>query len=201
MVHQEISSMLDVPAIASFFMSKKEEVKNQKPNEFFNRGPRSQAHQRAYSATISAQDKPTPLNFKKIAVTVTDGLVKEGGLFAASYISYRVITDPLRYDVRRRDSDFGLLRKILARQFPNIVVAPCSGVPPVKNVPKLIEKRERYYSRFIQAIVRSEELKTSQFFLDFLYEQDAKNWAKIIKDANEKIKTPKSLEEYTTVNG
>lgn len=53
----------------------------------------------------------------------------------------------------------------------------------------------------MQAIVRSEELKTSQFFLDFLYEQDAKNWAKIVKDANENIKSPKSLEEYITVNG
>ena len=162
--------MLDVPAIASFFMQKKEEVKNQKPDEFFNRGPRSQAHQRTYSATISAQEKPTPLNFKKISISVSDGLVKEAGLFAGSYISYRVKTDPLGYDVRRRDSDFGVLRKILARQFPNIVVAPCSGIPPVKNVPKLIEKRERYYRRFMQTLIKSEELKSSQFFLDFLYE-------------------------------
>jgi hypothetical protein len=95
--------MLDVPAIASFFMQKKDEVKNQKPDEFFNRGPRSQAHQRTYSATVSSQERPTPLNFKKISVGVSDGLVKEAGLFAASYISYRVKTEPLGYEVRRRD--------------------------------------------------------------------------------------------------
>jgi hypothetical protein len=71
----------------------------------------------------------------------------------------------------------------------------------VKNVPKLIEKRERYYTRFMQTLVKSEELKSSQFFLDFLYEQDQKIWAKIMKDANDKIKAPKSLEEYITLNG
>jgi hypothetical protein len=77
-------------------------------------------------------------------------LVKEAGFFSTlNFISYRVKTDPVSYDVRRTDADFGFLRKILAKQFPNIVVAPCSGVPPVKNVPKLIEKRERYYNRFM----------------------------------------------------
>jgi len=55
------------------------------------------------------------LNFKKVGIAVSDGLVKEAGLFATSYISYRVKTDPLGYEVRRRDSDFGVLRKILAR--------------------------------------------------------------------------------------
>jgi hypothetical protein len=64
---------------------------------------------------MSAQEKPTPLNFKKVGIAVSDGLVKEAGLFATSYISYRVKTDPLGYEVRRRDSDFGVLRKILAR--------------------------------------------------------------------------------------
>jgi len=101
---------------------------------------------------------------------VSDGLVKEAGLFAASFISYKVRTDPLGYEVRRRDSDFAFLRKIIVRQFPNISVAPCSGTPPVKNVPKLIEKRERYYSRFMQAIVKREEIKTSQLLLDFVFE-------------------------------
>ena len=122
-------------------------------------------------------------------------------MFAASFISYRVRTSPTGYEVRRRDSDFAFLRKVIVRQFPNISVAPCSGNPPLKNIPKLIEKRERYYTRFMQALARSEEIKSSQFLLDFLYEVDVKNWAKIMKDANDIIKAPRTLQEYMTVNG
>jgi PX domain len=76
----------------------------------------------------------------------------------------------LGYEVRRRDSDFAFLRKILVRQFPHLVVPPCSGTPPAKNIPKLIERREKYYARFMQAVMRSEEMKNSQFLLDFIYE-------------------------------
>ena len=53
----------------------------------------------------------------------------------------------------------------------------------------------------MQALARSEEIKSSQFILDFLYEVDVKNWAKIMKDANDIIKAPRTLQEYMTVNG
>jgi len=150
---------------------------------------------------MSAHDKPTPLNFKKVTIEVSDGLVKEAGLFAASFISYSVRTDPLGYAVRRRDSDFALLRKIILRQFPNIAVPPCNGNPPVKFTPMLVKKKERYYTRFMQALVRCEEIKTSQLLLDFVFESDNKNWAKVIKEANDKFKAPRNLEEYVTSNG
>ena len=76
-------------------------------------------------------------------------------------ISYRIKTAPLGYEVRRKDTDFSLLRKILARQFPHIIVPPCTSAALPKAVPKLIEKRERYYTRFLQGVIRSEELKSS----------------------------------------
>ena len=52
-------------------------------------------------------------------------------------------------------------------------------------MPKLIEKRERYYTRFL---------------LDFLFEQDHKAWSHQVKEA-EKIKGPRNLEEYATPSG
>ena len=64
------------------------------------------------------EDNPTPLNFKKVAVEVSDGIVKDGGLLAAfthSVISYKVRTAPLGYEVRRKDTEFSFLRKILVR--------------------------------------------------------------------------------------
>jgi hypothetical protein len=64
----------------------------------------------------------------------------------------------------------------------------------------LIEKRERYYTRFLEAVARSEELKSSQFLLDFLFESDFKAWNLAVKEA-EKIRVPRTLEEYATPNG
>ncbi len=48
--------------------------------------------------------------------------------------------------------------------------------------------------------MRSEELKSSQFLLDFLFEQDFKAWTHALKEA-EKIKAPRTIEEYATLNG
>jgi regulator of sigma D len=52
----------------------------------------------------------------------------------------------------------------------------------------------------MQAVMRSEELKSSQFLLDFLFETDFKVFAKILKDS-EKILGPKKLDDYVTANG
>jgi hypothetical protein len=60
-------------------------------------------------------EKPTPLNFKRISIEVADGQAKEGGLFGATFVSYRIKTTPLNYEVRRKDADFALLRKVLNR--------------------------------------------------------------------------------------
>ena len=53
----------------------------------------------------------------------------------------------------------------------------------------------------MQALTRSEEIKTSQLLLDFVFEADRNNWAKVIKEANDKYKAPRNLEEYMTSNG
>jgi hypothetical protein len=60
-------------------------------------------------------DNPTPLNFKRVIVTVSEGTVKDSGVFSSGHISYRVVTDPVGYEVRRKDSDFAFLRKILMK--------------------------------------------------------------------------------------
>jgi hypothetical protein len=84
-------------------------------------------------------------------------------------------------------------------------VPPCTlaGTPPAKAVPKAIEKRERYYTRFLQAVMRSEELKNSQFLLDFLFEQDSKAFAKLQKDVEKfgQTRGPSRLDEYLTASG
>lgn len=49
-------------------------------------------------------------------------------------------------------------------------------------------------------VLRSEELKHSQFLLDFLFEEDLKNFVKVVKDS-EKLLGPRQINEYVTNNG
>jgi hypothetical protein len=46
---------------------------------------------------------------------VSEGLIKDGGIFTTNYITYKIETEPLHYEVRRKDADFFFLRKILNR--------------------------------------------------------------------------------------
>lgn len=103
---------------------------------------------RQYINTRRIQEAPTPLNFKKLDIRVSEGLIKEGGIFSVNYITYKIETEPLHYEVRRKDADFIFLRKILTRQFPHLIVPPLPSKAPKPN-PKYIKKREKYYQRFL----------------------------------------------------
>lgn len=41
--------------------------------------------------------EPTVLNFKKVNIKVSEGLVKEGGIFSGNYVTYIVCTNPLNF--------------------------------------------------------------------------------------------------------
>jgi hypothetical protein len=86
-----IMGEVPVGALASFFFNKQEDAKKDDPKVIYQ-GPRSQANHRQFADTASVKDKPTPINFRKVSIEVSDGLVKDGGIFTASYISYLVKT-------------------------------------------------------------------------------------------------------------
>mmetsp|Transcript_84203 Transcript_84203/g.116359 ORF Transcript_84203/g.116359 Transcript_84203/m.116359 type:complete len:112 (+) Transcript_84203:145-480(+) len=108
----------------------------------------------------------TELNFKKVDLKVCEGEVKNGGFFSSNYIMYTVDVKPLKWKAKRKDADFYVLRKILLKNYPHILIPP---LPPKtsKQTSKVIMKRERYFSRFLNAVCRSEELKSSKFLVDF----------------------------------
>lgn len=154
--------------------------------------------------TKKCEEQATVLNFKQVLIEVNDGIVKEGGIFSASYPTYKINTSAsgISYEVRRKDADFYFLRRHLLRGFPHLIIPPCP-----KDSPKLmtdrIKKREKYYTRFLQAIARCEELKTSKFLLTFLSEPDIKVYQKYQKEA-EKIKDiikNRPFEELVTLSG
>jgi hypothetical protein len=93
-------------------------------------------------------------------VRVSDGAQKQGGIFSASYLLFKVTVDPVGWKIMRKDQDFYFLRRMLLKEFPYIII-PCLPIKKKKETPKSILKRERYFTRFLQAIMRNEELKSS----------------------------------------
>ena len=83
--------------------------------------------EKQYATTKSVRDQATQLNFKKIDIIVNNGLVKEGGIFSASYLTYNITTsgDGFTWEVRRKDADFFFLRKFLLKCFPHTIIPPC----------------------------------------------------------------------------
>lgn len=121
----------------------------------------------------------------------------EGGIFSASFITYKVQTSgsSIDYEVRRKDADFYFLRKHLLRCFPHIIIPPCPKDQP-KLIAERIKRREKYYTRFLQAIARCEELKTNKFLLSFLAEKDLKTFQKVQKE-HEKMKEQLKQRPFT----
>ena len=83
--------------------------------------------------------------------------------------------------------------------FPHILVPP---LPAKKSslVEKVLLKRQKKYARFLQAIIRSEVLRSSKFFYNFLTEEDPKKFNLIVK-AEEKSKYSKALEDLPSADG
>jgi len=130
--------------------------------------------------------EPTPLNNKRIQVRVNEGSLKAGGIFSSSYLMYTIVVDPIGWKIQRKDQDFYFLRKMLLKEFPYIIIPPLP-INKKKQTDKSIKRREIYLSRFMQGIMRCEELKSSQFLVSWLTIEDPKEFAKVQK-ASEKMK-------------
>lgn len=89
-----------------------------------------------------------------------------------------VDTFPMKWRVKRLDSDFKILRDYLLKMFPQVVIPPLPGNKGKKELStRQLVKRKTYYQRFLNSVLRSQVLKTSTFLVDFLQEvnQDAFN--------------------------
>ena len=147
----------------------------------------------------TAKITPTKMNFRKVTIKVTGSEIRKGGFFSSDYVLFKISSDPLGWKVHRKDEHFYTLRRILRAQFPHILIPPLP-VPSKKMTSKFLQKREKQFTRFLQAIARSEELKSSICLNSFLTIDDQKEFLKATK-VFEKTKYGKSLSEIVSAKG
>lgn len=143
--------------------------------------------------------EPTPLNNKRITVRVVDGALKSGGIFSSSFLFYTIKTDPVGWTIQRKDDDFYFLRTILKKTYPYVVIPPLP-VKKKKDSEKSIKRRQKYFTRFLSAVCRSEILKSNKFLVEWLRMTDIKAFAKLNKE-EEKRKYVISMQHLISEKG
>ena len=124
------------------------------------------------------------------------------GVFAKSFTSYLVETFPLKYQVRKRFSDFEWLQNIIASQFPNFVIPPM----PHKNygdrfTEALILKRTRMLKKFLDGILIHPTMKHSKVLYEFLSVNSEEDFEEVKKNYSNLNNSGEKIEEFKSING
>ena len=124
------------------------------------------------------------LNNKDIKVTIKDPKTNEKSLLSLGYVTYEVFTEPSNWSVRRRYSDFTLLRNILCKFYPRYFIPPL----PEKRIGTkrfqhdFIEKRMKILQMFIDKVTCNEEFKANEALIMFLNFIDHATFEKKMKE-------------------
>ena len=142
------------------------------------------------------------LNNKEIKVTIKDPKTNEKSLLSQGYTNYEVYTEPSCWSVRRRYSDFTLLRNLLCKFYPRYFIPPL----PEKKIggkrfePNFIEKRMRILQMFINEVTCNETFKTNDALVSFLSMGDHSTFEKKMKELNSKSFN-QNFEDIKTLTG
>ena len=109
-------------------------------------------------------------------------------------------TFPMKWRVKRLDSDFVILRDFLLRTYPQVVIPPLPAGLSKKMMPRQLAKRQQYYQRFLNAVLRSQVLKTSKFLVAFLSEQSQEHFNLKLLSIEEEV-GPRNIYEFKTLSG
>ena len=129
--------------------------------------------------------KKSLLNNKDIKVTIKNPKTNEK-LLSSSYVTYEVFTEPICWSVRRRYSDFLLLRHLLCKYYPKKLIPPL----PEKKVgnkrfqQQFIESRMHFLQLFMNDIIKNEEFKANEALIVFLNFNDHTQFEKKMKELN-----------------
>ena len=141
------------------------------------------------------------LSNKEIKVTIKNPKTNEKRL-SQTYVSYEVLTEPSCWSVRRRYSDFTLLRQILCKYYPRLLIPPL----PEKKIgnkrfkPDFIERRMKFLQLFMNDLVKNESFKANEALTIFLNFNDHSQFEKKMKELNNYI-YPSNFEDTKSVSG
>ena len=125
----------------------------------------------------------------------------EVGIFAKSYVTYLVETNPFGFRVRKRYSDFEWLRNILSVHYPQCVIPPlCKKKFGDRFSGKFVNKRARLLQKFMEGILVHPLMRNSTIFYDFISCDNEEEIEKK-KKGYEKIKIPDNIRELKTIEG
>jgi hypothetical protein len=125
------------------------------------------------------------LSNKEIKVTIKNPKTNEKRL-SQTYVTYEVLTEPSCWSVRRRYSDFTLLRQILYKYFPRLLIPPL----PEKKIgnkrfkPDFIERRMKFLQLFMNDVIKNESFKSNEALTIFLNFNDHSQFEKKMKELN-----------------
>lgn len=146
---------------------------------------------------------PTNLNLvDNIYITVDNPILVETGIFTSNYVLYDIRTLPLGWFVRRRFSDFETLRVLMLKYYPGHVLPP---LPKKKIGNRRFEddylmKRMDFLCKFLNVIIESSLLRTSEILTNFLSQNDRTVFDKKTKELILKSE-PMYIDEYFSIEG
>ena len=163
----------------------------------------AEEHKNFKEKTINCKKlEPTELSGQEIKIVVEKPVAVEGGMFAKSYVKYEVTTEPFKWTVERRYSDFDALRKLLQKYYPSFYVPPL----PMKKIgnkrftESFIQKRMKFLNQFINNVIQSESFKCAEFLYAFLSYTDRGKFESKFKEYQTRTPSP-YVEEYKTLDG
>ena len=163
----------------------------------------AEEHKNFKEKTINCKKlEPTELSGQEIKIVVANPVTVEGGVFGKSYIKYEVTTEPFKWTVERRYSDFDALRKLLQKYYPSFYVPPL----PLKKIgnkrftESFINKRMKFLNQFINNVIASESFKCAEFLYAFLSYTDRGKFESKFKEYQTRTPSP-YVEEYKTLDG
>lgn len=144
----------------------------------------------------------TPISKQaELKITISDPEKMEGGIFSKGYITYLVKTEPSKFEVRRRFSDFEWLREVLMNQYNNCIIPPVYEKSYFMGPDNYtINKRIYILQQFINEILFHPLLRNSQILYDFISIKDKVEFNNK-KNVYNTLSLPKKMEEMKSLSG
>ena len=144
----------------------------------------------------------SPLNDKKVIITIQNPTVVETSIFKSNYIIYEIYTDVTQWRVTRRYSDFDWLRQTLKKIHPGLYCPPLPqkrmGSRRFEN--DFVDKRMKYLNKFLNDLVQNEVFKASEVLVSFLSIENREQF-EFKKQSFDSLKGPELMEEYYSLDG